>query len=29
MSLLDFFKKKETSFQQPEPANNSPALSVS
>ena len=29
MSFLDFFKKKETSFQQPEPANNSSARDLS
>ena len=29
MSFLDFFKKKESSFQQPEPANNSSARDLS
>ena len=29
MSFLDFFKKKEPSFQQPEPANNSSARDLS
>jgi hypothetical protein len=29
MSFLDFFKKKETSFQQPEPTNNSSARDLS
>ena len=29
MSFLDFFKKKESSFQQPEPTNNSSARDLS
>ena len=29
MSFLDFFKKKEASFQQPEPTNNSSARDLS
>ena len=29
MSFLDFFKKKETSFQHPEPTNNSSARDLS